>query len=52
VKNENASSKSFSNNLCSTNSAPSKDGGTHRKELIERKRKMHKLRTKCEEERI
>jgi hypothetical protein len=50
MNNENASSKSFSNNLCSTNSTPSKDGGTHRRKLIERKRKMHNLRTKCEEE--
>jgi hypothetical protein len=39
MKSENISSKSFSNSLCSTNSTPSKDGGTYRRELIERKKK-------------
>jgi hypothetical protein len=52
MKNENTSLKSFSNSLCSTNSTPSKDGGTCRRELIERKWKMHNLRTKCEKQKV
>jgi hypothetical protein len=52
VKNENISSKFSSNSICLINSALSKDGGTCRRELNERENKMHKLRTKCEKERI
>jgi hypothetical protein len=46
VKNENTSSEFFSNNLCLINSAPSKDGGTYKRELNERESKMHNLKTK------
>jgi hypothetical protein len=52
VKSENTSSESFSSSLCSTNLAPSKDGGTYRRELIERLKKMHNLKIECEEERV
>jgi len=45
VKSENTSSESFPNNLGSTNLTPSKDGGTCRRELIERERKMHNWKT-------
>jgi hypothetical protein len=50
VKSENTSSESLSNNLCSTNSTPSKDGRTCRRELIERERNMHTLKIECEED--
>jgi hypothetical protein len=40
------------NRLCSINSAPSKDGGTCRRKLNERKNEMHNLRTKCEKEKV
>jgi hypothetical protein len=39
VNSENSSSKSFSNSLCSTNSTPSKDGGTYKKKLIGKKKR-------------
>jgi hypothetical protein len=48
----NTFAKSFSRNLGSINSTPSKDGGTCRRELIERKRKIHNLITKCEKEKV
>jgi len=52
VKSENTSLEFSSNNLCSINSALSKDGGTYRRELYERESKMHNLRIECEKERV
>jgi hypothetical protein len=51
MKIENTSSNYFFNSLYSINSTPSKDGGTYRRELNERKNKMHNLKT-CEKERV
>jgi hypothetical protein len=50
VNSENTSSKFSSNSLCSIISTPSIDGGTYRKELNERKNKMHNLIIECEKE--
>jgi hypothetical protein len=50
VKSENTFLEFYSNNLCSINLAPSKDGGTHKRKLNERETKMHNLKTKCEKE--
>jgi hypothetical protein len=48
----NTFAKSFSNNLGLINLAPSKDGGTCKRELIGKEKKMHNLITKCEKERV
>ncbi len=50
VKSENTFLELSSNNLFSINVAPSKDGGTYRRELNERESKMHNLIIECEKE--
>jgi hypothetical protein len=52
VKSENTSLEFFSINLCSINLAPFKDGGTCKRELIDREKNMHNLKIECEEERV
>jgi hypothetical protein len=50
VKSENTSLEFFSSSLCSTSLAHSKDGGTCKRESIEREINMHNLKIECEEE--
>jgi hypothetical protein len=52
VNSDNTSLEISFSNPCSTNSTPSRDGGTCMRKSNETKNKMHNLRIECEKVRI